>query len=73
MIRLNITMPEDLVKDLKRIKNKSRYIADALREKFKAERKMDMERTLTEAYKKAAKEDAHFMEEWDGTAGDALE
>jgi predicted CopG family antitoxin len=70
---MNITMPEDVVKDLKRVKNKSRYIADALREKFQVEKKKALERVLTESYRRAAKEDALLAKELDVAAGDGIE
>lgn len=73
MVRMNITVPEDVVKDLRRIKNKSRYIAVALREKFKIEKKKEMDRILIKAYKAVAKEDAALAKEWDATVGDGIE
>jgi metal-responsive CopG/Arc/MetJ family transcriptional regulator len=73
MVRINITMPEDIVKDLKRVKNKSRYIAEALREKFQVEKKKETERILAEAYKQAAQDERHLNKEWDNTVGDGIE
>jgi hypothetical protein len=73
MVRMNITVPEDVVKDLRRIRNKSRYIAVALREKFKMEKKKEMDRILIKAYKAVAKEDAALAKEWDVTVGDGIE
>ena len=73
MVRINITMPEDVVKDLKCVRNKSRYIAEVLREKFHHEKKMALERILAESYRKAAKEELHLTKEWDTAAGDGIE
>ena len=39
MVRLNIIIPEDVGRDLKRVKNKSRFIAQTLRDRFKQEKK----------------------------------
>ena len=73
MVRMNITMPEDIVKELRRVKNKSGFIAQTLREKFLVERKKATERLLEESYKKSAREDAALMKDWDVVSGDGVE
>lgn len=66
MVRLNITLPEEIVKRIASKKNKSRFIADALREKLEREKKQEIECLLLEGYKAAAKEDAKFLNDWEG-------
>lgn len=70
MVRLNITLPDDLVKDLQRIENKSQFIADTLRERFKKDKKQLMIKKLKEAYQQAVKEDRKVAEEWDVASSD---
>ena len=73
MIRLNITIPDDVGKQLSRIKNKSHFIAVTLRERFLAERRKATEDLLEQAYKKAAKEDKVLVEALDGASGDGID
>ena len=65
MVRLNITMPEELVKELRRIKNKSQFIAEALREKFKKEKNKELEAIMMEGYKSMVKTDQEVNENWE--------
>jgi len=65
MVRLNITMPEGLAEQLKTISNKSRFIAQALREKFQRERKKKLIAELTEGYKAMSSEDQGLLDDWD--------
>lgn len=67
MVRLNITMPEELAKELDQIRNKSQFIAQALREKFKREKKENLNKLLISAYKKASLEDEKVNKDWDRT------
>jgi len=64
MKRLNITLPEDLINQLNHISNKSKFIAEALREKLKREKKKKMRELLTEGYAAAKEEDRKINEEW---------
>lgn len=73
MVHINITGPEDVVKELAHIKNKSRFITETLREKFAKERKKEMDRKLQEAYKQSAQEDKTLAKEWDGVLADGVE
>ena len=73
MVRMNITMPEDLVRELKRVKNKSGFIAQALREKLLKEQKKKTAQLLIEGYKKSAGEDKELNRDWDATTGDGVE
>ena len=65
MIRLNITIPEDVAEQLQHIRNKSHFISRALKEKFDRERTQKLEKALTEGYKEAANEDRRTAGEWD--------
>ncbi len=71
--RLNITLPEDVAKILSGIKNKSAYIADAIKQKKKMEEKEKMKKTLEAAYKESVLEDYETYKEWEDTIRDGLE
>ncbi len=64
MVRLNITMPEDVAGQLNQVKNKSRFIADVLREKFNRENEKRIKILLIEGYQVMAKENSKMMEEF---------
>ena len=63
MIRLNITLPDVLAEELRQKKNKSRYIAAALKEKLLKEKREAMEQLLVEGYSDTADDD--LIDEWD--------
>jgi metal-responsive CopG/Arc/MetJ family transcriptional regulator len=65
MKRLNITIPEELSRDLKEITNKSRFIVEALKEKMERERKKKFDDLLIEAYKSLREEDKEINDEWE--------
>ncbi len=65
MIRLNITIPNDIAEKLSKEKNKSRYIAEALSEKFRREEKKRLEKLMIEGYKASREEDNTIVEDWD--------
>jgi len=71
--RLNITLPEDVVKLLSKVKNKSAYIAEAIRGKKLLEEKRKMRKQLEAAYKLVAKEDYETYREWEDTLKDGLD
>ena len=73
MVRMNITVPEDIIKELRHIRNKSSFITETLREKFKVERIKSLDRLLQESYKKSAKEDAAIVKDWDLASGDGID
>lgn len=68
MVRMNITIPDDVAKELGHLKNKSRFIAEAVRDRFRREQKRRREALLIEGYKKMADEDKNIGEEWDKEA-----
>lgn len=65
MKRLNITIPEELYEELKPIPNKSRLIADALRNQLEKMRRMKLDKLLIEGYKGTQEEDKKLNEEWE--------
>lgn len=65
MIRLNITLPEEIVRKLANKHNKSRFIAIALEEKLEREKKERIEHLLFEGYSATAKEDANIHADWE--------
>lgn len=73
MIRMNITMPEDVLKKLEKVKNKSRYIAEAVREKMYQDEMKKLKDELIEGYKAVREEDKTVTEDWSGTIGDGIE
>ncbi len=71
--RLNITLPEDVVRILSGVKNKSAYIAEAIRERRQIEEKEKMRKKIDATYREAAKEDYETYKEWEDTLKDGLE
>lgn len=65
MIRLNITLPDDLVEQLRQKKNKSRFIAEALKEKINREKRKETERLMKEGYSASSREDQKLTAEWE--------
>jgi hypothetical protein len=72
-VRLNVTLPRDVGEILSGVKNKSAYIAEAIREKKRAEEKKKLRRELAAAYKQAADEEYATYKEWEDTLKDGLE
>lgn len=71
--RLNITLPDDVARILSGVKNKSAYIAEAIRERRQLEEKEKMRKKIEAAYREAAKEDYETYKEWEDTLKDGLE
>lgn len=65
MTRLNITLPDDIAKKLASKHNKSRFIAEALKEKLERERQELIENLLLEGYKATSKEDTQLQADWE--------
>lgn len=65
MKRLNITLPESLIEEIKDLSNKSRFIADALKEKLERIKREELDRRLIEGYKATKEEDKKINEEWE--------
>lgn len=68
MKRLNITLPEELTREIENISNKSRFIAEALKEKLTRIKKEKLNKLLAEGYKATKEEDKKINEEWENVA-----
>ena len=73
MVQMNISLPNDLARDLKRMKNRRRLITEALRERVHLERKKELKKLLVEGYKKSVEEDRELNKDWDAVTGDGLD
>jgi len=73
MTRLNITLPDEIAKRLKRQSNQSRFIADVLKERFELEEKERLSRLLREGYKHASREDQPVRSDWHKTDSEKWE
>ena len=58
---------------LKSVKNKSSFIAEAIRERIEREDKANLMRELSEGYEIRKKEDKKISVEWDTTSEDGLD
>ena len=65
MARLNITLPDEIARQLATKRNKSRFIAIALEEKIEREKKKIIESLLLEGYKATSKEDEKLRDNWE--------
>jgi len=65
MTRLNITLPDEMAKVLAKKRNKSRFIAEALKEKFLREEREELERLLITGYKNDSAENGESSEDWE--------
>jgi hypothetical protein len=72
-VRTNITLPFHIADMLKNVKNKSSFIAEAIREKFEKEEKAWLIKELTEGYKTRKSEDKRLSNEWDTATGDGID
>ena len=67
MVRMNIMMPDNLALHLKKVSNKSRYIAEALEEKIQRERSKMLRTQLANDYAAVSAEDRAVCTAWDST------
>ena len=65
MRRLNITLPEEINEQIKNLPNKSRFIAEALKEKLERIEREKLDRLLVEGYKATKEEDKGIDKEWE--------
>jgi metal-responsive CopG/Arc/MetJ family transcriptional regulator len=56
-VRVNITLPMEIAQMLRNVKNKSAFIAEAIRERIEREEKSNLIKELTEGYQIRRKED----------------
>ena len=71
--RLNITIPEDVAKELDKVPNKSKFIAQAVSEKIKRIKKEKLIKELKEGYRATKEEDKALNEEWKKITIEGLE
>lgn len=71
--RINILLPEDVAQILSSVKNKSAYIAEAIKEKKLHEEKRRLRNKLEAAYEEAVNEDYEVYKEWEEILGDGIE
>ncbi len=71
--RINILLPDDVAQILSSVKNKSAYIAEAIKEKKLHEEKRRLRNKLEASYKEAVNEDYEIYKEWEDTLGDGIE
>lgn len=67
MTRLNITLPDEIAGKLAAKHNKSRFIAEALKEKLARENQERIEHLLLEGYNATAKENGNVHTDWANT------
>jgi len=71
-LRLNITLPLDVGRELKKVKNMSGFIASAVREKLSRQREAAGKKSLADAYRQSSVLEAKLSREWDATSRDGL-
>ena len=67
-VRLNITLPKDLVASLNKIagpRQRNRFIEDTLIERMESLKKKELEKKLVEGYKMTAKEGIEITKEFE--------
>ncbi|MCP4665801.1 MAG: hypothetical protein GY849_05500 [Deltaproteobacteria bacterium] len=67
-VRLNITIPKDLALALKRLtgpRKRSRFVAEALRERIEKQQKDELLKVLEEGYRAGANESLALSREFD--------
>ncbi len=72
-VRVNITLPLEIAEMLKNVKNKSSFIAEAIRDRVEREEKANLIKELSEGYKVRKKEDKELSLDWDTTSGDGID
>ena len=68
IVRLNVTLPRGLVEAMDRVtepRKRSRFIAEAVRQKIEQEEKKEMEKLLEIGYRATAKENLALTKEFE--------
>jgi metal-responsive CopG/Arc/MetJ family transcriptional regulator len=68
IVRLNVTLPRGLVEAMNRVtepRKRSRFIAEAVRQKIEQEEKEEMQKLLEVGYRATAKESLALTKEFD--------
>ena len=71
-IRLNITLPGEIGRRVKKLDNASAFLARAAKKEFDRQDREALARTLAEGYAYTAKEERELNEEYDTASGDGL-
>ncbi len=69
-VRLKVTLPKELVETMNRVtepRKRSRFIAEAVKQKIEQKEKEEMEKLLIEGYQSAAKESRALTKEFERT------
>ena len=67
-VRMNITLPSSLAKELKQItaqRKRSKFISDAIAQKIKQLKKQELEKLLVEGYQATKKEGLKLTKEFE--------
>jgi len=72
-VRINITLPLEIANMLRDVKNKSSFIAEAIRERIERDEKTHLIKELAEGYRVRKSEDKESALEWDTTSGDGID
>lgn len=72
-VRINITLPLEIADMLKDVKNKSSFIAEAIRERIERDEKNHLIKELAEGYRVRKSEDKELVLDWDTTSGDGID
>ena len=68
IVRLNVTLPRGLVEAMNRVtepRKRSRFIAEAVRQKIEQKEKEELDKLLVEGYQAAAKESLALTKEFE--------
>lgn len=65
MTRLNITIPDNIAKELESIYNKSKFIAEVLDKELKEIKQRKLDQLLVKGYQKTKDEDLQVNTEWE--------
>ena len=68
MVRLNITLPKELVRSLNKLagsRKRSRFISEAIQQKIEQIQKQELENLLEEGYRATAKESLDLAKEFE--------
>ena len=73
MVRFNITVPDKIAQQLKKVDNKSRFISEAVEEKIKAQEKEKRMLIMAQEYTEMASEQKELMKDWSATETEGWE
>jgi metal-responsive CopG/Arc/MetJ family transcriptional regulator len=71
-VRLNITLSEDVAEILNKVSNKSKFIAEAVRDYHHRKQKEKLIQELKEGYANTRTEDREVSKDWETTVDDGI-